>query len=211
VVELWPGKSIELKEWLAPPEMALELQQPGKVRLHVHYRYRGGITGKDPKTGKTFDTGKMRGMPAFELVSKPVEFEVLRPLDVVVSVKKPLKANTPTRLSEILDVKLVNRSKGGIHVTAPTLSGDARLTFEIEADGAAPTLSEQDQPYGKKQLLNPGDEAAILGDAPLANGIDGTWEYPNPGKVKLRAVYTTSTWKPGAVINSEWLEVEVVE
>jgi len=211
VVELWPGKSIELKDWLAPPEMALELQQPGKVRLHVHYRYRGGITGKDPKTGKTFDTGKMRGMPAFELVSKPVEFEVLRPLDVVVSVKKPLKANTPTRLSEILDVKLVNRSKGGIHVTAPTLSGDARLTFEIEADGAAPTLSEQDQPYGKKQLLNPGDEAAILGDAPLANGIDGTWEYPNPGKVELRAVYTTSTWKPGAAIKSEWLEVEVVE
>jgi len=209
VVELWPGKSIELKDWLAPPEMALEMQQAGRVRLCVHYRYRGGVTGKDPKTGKTFDTGKMRGMPAFELVSKPVEFEVLRPLDVVLSVKKPLKAKTKTRLSEILDVKLVNRSKGGIEVTAPTLSADARLSFET--DGAAPTLSEQDQPYGKKRLLNPGDEAAILGDAPLANGVDGTWKCNKPGKVKLRAVYTASTWKPGAVIKSEWVEVEVAE
>lgn len=208
VVELWPGKSIELKEWLTPPEMALELQEPGKVRLHVHYRYRGGVAGKDPKTGKTFDTGKMRGMPPFELVSKPVEFEVLRPLDVVVTVKKPLKARTKTRLSEILDVKLVNRSKGGIEVMAPTLSADARLSFETDG-GPAPTLSEQDQPYGKRQLLNPGDEAAILGDAALSNGVDGTWKVNKPGKVKLRAVYTTSTWEPAAVIKSGWVEVEV--
>jgi len=210
VVELWPGKSIELKQWLVSPQRALELQEPGRVRLHVHYRYRGGLVGKDPKTGKTFDTGKMRGMPPFELVSKPVEFDLLRPLDVMVTVKKPLKAKTETRLSEILDVKLVNRSKGGIHVKAPTLSGDARLTFEADG-GPAPTLSEQDQPYGKKQLLNPGDEAAILGDAALSNGIDGTWECPEPGKVKLRAVYHTSTWEPGAVIKSGWVEVEVVE
>jgi len=208
VVELWPGKSIELKDWLAPPAMALEMQQAGRVRLCVHYRYRGGVTGKDPKTGKAFDTGKMRGMPAFELVSKPVEFEVLRPLDVVLSVKKPLKAKTKTRLSEILDVKLANRSKGGIEVTAPTLSADARLSFETDGS-AAPKLSEQDQPYGKKQLLNPGDEAAILGDAPLSNGVDGTWKCNKPGKVKLRAVYTTSTWEPGAVIKSGWVELEV--
>lgn len=72
VVRLGPGDNIKL-EWLPPPSVMLDLRKPGLVRLYVHYRYgRGASTrGQTPQT--PVNLGGMEGLPAFEIVSAPIE------------------------------------------------------------------------------------------------------------------------------------------
>jgi hypothetical protein len=194
IVALKPGEKLPLWRWLRPPDKMLELQEAGEVRLVVHYSCRA----------------VREGAPAFEVVSAPVVFEVVRPLEVVLKVRKPLQTRVQTRLSELFDVTLVNRSNDPVEVKSPTDSGDARLRFEIggEFAGWRPMI-------GKKQAavtraLKPGEAAALLGAGELANGFDGTWTYPVADTVRVRAVYHRSTWKPASVIKSEWVKIRVV-
>lgn len=208
VVKLDPGKKVKIEKWLIGPERALDLQKPGLVRLLVHYKYGGGKVGKGERSGVSGDLGKMTGMPAFEIVSKPVEFTVKRPYDVIVKVKGSLKAGEEAKVSDVLDVLLVGGATEGSGVKAPTLSADARLYFK--ADGvAAPRLTEQREQYGKEFILGPADTISILGKSTNANGIDGVWTVPKAGKVKVRALYAPTTWKSGPTIKSDWVEVEV--
>lgn len=210
VTKLTPGAKIELKDWLLTPGEMLEFQQPGPHRLWVHYKYSGGNAGK--RTLKEpLPVAKMQGVPAFEIVSSPIEFEVVRPLDLVLKPKAPLKIKSKTTLSEILDVQLVNRSNKPIEVASATLSADARLQLEIEGQfgGWAPNLNKQNTTYGIKKSLEPGNAVSLLGAGDLANGLDGDWEYPVEDTVKIRAIYHASTWKPAAIIKSEWVEVKV--
>jgi hypothetical protein len=208
VVKLDPGKKVKIEKWIIGPERALDLQKPGLVRLLVHYKYGGGKVGKGERSGVSGDLGEMTGIPAFEIVSKPVEFTVKRPFDVTVKVKGSLKAGEEAKLSDVLDVLLVGGATEGSEVKAPTLSADARLYFETE-EGAAPRLTEQREQYGKEFILGPADKISILGKSTNANGIDGVWTVQKAGAVKVRALYVPTTWKSGPTIKSDWVEVEV--
>jgi len=57
----------------------LDFQESGKVRLYVHYAYRQGKCGKrgEEVEEKPF-TGLMKDIPAFEIISDPVEFEIVK-------------------------------------------------------------------------------------------------------------------------------------
>jgi hypothetical protein len=153
----------------------------------------------------------MKGVPAFEVVSAPVEFEVVRPLDLVVRVRRPLKAHVETRLSDLLEVTLINNSDQRVEVSSPTLYGDAQLGVEMDGQlgGWAPRVSEQRTQEGMRKVLKPGERVPVLGKGEFANGLDGSWEYPQAETVRVRAVYRTSTWKAGAVIRSRWVTVRV--
>ena len=211
VVHLKPGTSITLKDWLASPSAMFELQQPGQVRLYVHYRYSGGTLGKGKETKAPPALGKMKGIPAFEITSAPIELEVVRPLDIRVKMKSLMKVKRKTTISEVLDIHLVNGSQKPIVVSSPTLSADARLRLEIKGEfpGWPPSLIEQKTTYGMKQELKPGEKVPLLGAGEFANGMDGFWEYPVEDTVKLRAIYYCATWKPASVIISDWVEINV--
>ena len=189
----------------------VEFQRAGHVRLQAHYAYRAGKGKKGGSGLEGKQLGLMEGVPAFEIVSAAVLFDVVRPLDVRVKVKRALKVHVKTSLSDLLEVTLVNQSKEAIEVSSPTLHANARVGFEIEGEfaGWSPDLSEQQSSYGIRRALKPGEAIPLIGPDRFANGLDGSWEYPVEGKVRLRAMYITTTWQPRATILSEWVEVRV--
>lgn len=203
---LKPGDKLELNTW-----PMLEFQQAGRVSLRAHYAYRGGKAG--PSAMEKGQLGLMADVPSFEIVSDPLVFDVIRPLDVRVKAKRALKADVETRLSDLIEITLVNQSSEPIACSSPTLHADARLQLEIEGEfgGWRPNLSEQRSPYGIRGKLKPGEAAPLLGSGEFANGLDGTWEYPKEGKVKLRAAFMPTTWEGNGSsrILSEWVEVPV--
>ena len=66
VVDLKPGESIKINDWLAPAHALFRFEKDGKYKLSVHYRYTGGND----------DPGRMGKIPAFEVVAEPVEIDV---------------------------------------------------------------------------------------------------------------------------------------
>ena len=155
----------------------------------------------------------MRGVPEFELVSEPVEFEVVRPLDVLVKVNRPMTVGKTHLASEVVDVLLVNRSEREIEVSSPTNSADARAAILFEGGEAAKLRYKiwDGETYGIKVKLKPGEAVPLIGPSEFANGHDAKWDTLAPGMVKVRASYTTTTWNPGATILSEWVEVPVLK
>jgi hypothetical protein len=203
---LRPGDRVSLPEGPLP-----DFQQPRRVRLRAHYAYQAGGGQNSRSRVPPDQLGLMAGVPAFAVASDPVEFDVVRPLDVGVRVKGRLKVHTKARLSDLLEVTLANQSRAPVTCTSPTLHGDARLGLEIQGEfaGWRPSIDAERAPDGAARALKPGEAVPLLGPGAFANGLDGTWEYPVPGTVRVRAVYTTTTWKPGASIRSEWAEVRV--
>ena len=201
VVELEPGRSIPIKDWLPPPERAVELQRPGEVRLFVHYRYSQGRAAKGGPPKVTPGTGRMGDTPGFHLVSSPVTIRVVRPLDLVLKAIKPrLAAGWSHRLSKILTVTVTNRSKKPVAVT----SGADELRFELEGNhGRAPRIDTSSKPAPIS--LRPGQTASLLG----AGRLDGQWSYPEAGKLRVRVVYTPSSPAAHGEIASGWVELEL--
>lgn len=76
VVVLAPGQSLDLTSRYLSARVTLALPAKGKVKLVAHYVYRAG---KKLDARATKGTGPMGKTPAFELVSKPVEIELVAP------------------------------------------------------------------------------------------------------------------------------------
>ena len=205
-IHLRPGDKLSLGYVVLP-----EFQQAGRVHLRFHYTYGGGngARGQSPKTPDQL--GLMAGVPNFEITSAPVVFDVVRPLDVRVKVKKALRANKETRLPDLIEVVLVNQSPEPVECSSPISA--ASLHFRIDIDGQyggwKPILSEQGIGQGICRMLKPGDTVSLLGPDKFANGLDGTWIYPAEDIVKVRAVYGNRACKPGASIQSDWVKVRV--
>ncbi len=207
VISLKPGERLELVIL-----QKFEFQRPGRVRLRAHYEYHAG--DKRAENGfRPENFPVLEGMAPFKLASNPVEFDVVRPLDVQVRVKRALKVHQNTRLSDFLSVSLVNQSQETIECSSPTLAADARVMLETDSKFTnwQLLLTEETAAYGVTRTLKPGEVVPLLGPGEFANGMDGTWEYPEKGLVRVRAVYTPTTWKPGPRIQSEWVEVRVEE
>ncbi|QEL18912.1 hypothetical protein [Limnoglobus roseus] len=63
----------------------------------------------------------MDSVPTFTLSSPPVEFDVVRPADVRLRVKRPLKVHQKTAISEVFDIQLMSRSREPASYLSPTL------------------------------------------------------------------------------------------
>lgn len=211
VVVLKPGESIAIKDWLPMPSSMLEMQRAGQWRLQVHYLF---TQGKQAKGGKRLTDESpeielpeaLQEMPTFELVSAPIALKLVRPLDVQLRVRSELKVKAKTPLAKLFDVQLVNASQQAQHFVEPTTSGDARLHFEIEGEmtGWQPTFADAGDSKSVTRKLGPGKSLPLLNSR-----MNGHWEYPVEDTVRVRAVFTTSTWKPGSIIKSDWVEMKV--
>lgn len=73
VVELKPGARLTLAPWIGSPTWSLDLSQPGRYRLVVHYAYRGGT----PTRSGRAPTGPIAAQAPYEIASAPVEIEVV--------------------------------------------------------------------------------------------------------------------------------------
>lgn len=78
LVKLPPGGTLKL-EWLVPPAYTLNLPKAGRVRIYAHYKYGAG---KEP--GGFFGSRvrvppELEGVPAYEIVSPPVEIQIVQP------------------------------------------------------------------------------------------------------------------------------------
>src|SRR5262249_12552763 len=140
-------------------------------------------------------------------------FEVRRSLDVRIRVKRQMKAHVVHRLSELLDVEVVNLSNQPQQLAA-------RASLELELDGGgwrpywftALNSSRVDEYYGFCQdpiELLPGATASLIG----TDRLDGLWEdYARPHPIKLRAVFRpASHHSRSPLYYSNWAAIEVLE
>ncbi len=213
---LGPRGEIPLDSWSGPLP---DFQQAGRVRLRRHYAYQAGKGRRSRCLVEAGELGLMEGVPSFEIVSAPVEFDVVRPLDVRVKVKRVLKVHQKVRLSDLIEVVLVNQSRGPVECSSPTRY-DAHLGFDIRGqfrgwgltlnDGRSSPSGGGGPAPGPRRALRPGEAVSLLGPGEFVNGLDGTWEYPVEDTVRLRAVYSTPTSdEERASIRSEWVEIRV--
>lgn len=203
---LKPGGQMALEWERLPPDF----QQPGRVKLRARYSYAAGRSGAG-RVERWPDErlGLMAGVPAFELVSAPVEFDVVRPLEVRVRVKRPLKVGEEARLSDLIDLTLVNVATAAVecHRSDLNTSGPGDVVVSSEA-GYQPKLSQQQGRRRGPLSLAPGKSVALIGAGDFANGVDGTWLHQREGLLGVRFGYTV---KPGVVVWSDWVDVRVEE
>jgi hypothetical protein len=195
----------------------LGFQQPGRVRLRAHYVYSAQMGKHYRIRGLTPDRlGLMKDVPPFALTSDPIEFEVVRPLDVRVRVKRSMKANVEYLLSDILDMTAVNLTSGAVPFADPLGYPTPRVSFELDATTGGWPPSFYEWPSGRRSPfagscrnlpaeLAAGSEVPLLG----TDRLDGTWINPRPGTVRVRAVFRPGVRDSRAAIMSEWVEVKV--
>jgi len=119
VIELKPGKALDLYNWMPAAHFGLDFQREGPTEVVLHYRYRRGTAGKG---GEALDRpdgrGPMGDLPAFELVSKPVRVNVVRLLEVRLEVTGALEVGRAAHLSDVLRLHITNKAKDPIAVSA---------------------------------------------------------------------------------------------
>lgn len=207
-VLLRPGDSVPLD---APVRQVF--QRPGRGTLTAHYDYRAGDPTRVRAGIPPGGLGLMAGVPAFTLASDPIEFEVVRPLDLRVRVTGRLKAGVAARLSDVLEVTLVNQSTEPAAYTPPTVGGDTQVGVAVDGpdDGPPLRISEHGAGGGRPRTLRPGEAVRFVGPGESSLGFDGRWERSRAGAVRVAAVYRTATADALIRLESEWAEVVVEE
>ncbi len=185
VADLKPGEKLPLTTgWVGGPR--LSFQYPGRVRLDGHYADRA-TGGKDGSPRPPEERGRMRGTPLFEVASEPVELEVVRPLDVRVRVKRPLKVGEEAKVSDALDVTVTNTTGKPRAVGIPGAVRGYRLGIRVHTGTRQETdwysVPVADVPEATP-TLQPGQSVS------LTPGAGGQWkpETPWPARVFVQHV-----------------------
>ncbi len=108
VVEISAGGELDVRSWARDPSR-YALQKPGAYRLTAHYAWR-----RQPVAGTDGDLGRMRDVPAFQIVSDAVPFTLERPLDVKIEVLGDVPANGAS-IGSVINVRGVNNTKKPLH------------------------------------------------------------------------------------------------
>jgi hypothetical protein len=173
---------------------------------HYEYRATGGKYGKPRPLA---ERGAMAETPLFAIRTEPVEFDVIRPLDLKIKVKQPLKVGVEKKISDVLEVTLTNATDKAVTIGAGGPTG-AKLSFTGGGPEANnPELTEYAEKFGSQVELKAGETAALVGPGNLSNGADGAWTGRKPGKYLVRATYSTEV-STGPRVEAV-IEVPVVE
>jgi len=208
VIELKPGEELALKDWYDPSRF--EFQFPGVVRLIGHYEYRA-VSGKTGKPRPDAERGKMAGVPLFAIQSEPVEFTVIRPLDVRVKVKKSLTVGVATMASEVIEITVTNTSDKPRTVGNISQNGfGVGITLYEEL---ATQLAFKDVPvYSQLKTLEPGETVTVFGGGNFASAADGPWKGLKAGTTRVRVSYSIPTLSSATyIIQGQDVEIRVEE
>lgn len=202
VVLLAPGESVELGDWVPLIGQDYVVQEAGTVQLTAHYVYRRRGVFDTPSSREDF--GRMGDVPPFTLVSAPVEFRVVRPLDVVVRDIRPAKVGENVRLGNVLDVQVVNRSEA-----IQELQSGWNTRFEVAEEARVGWLAPIGcGPQPKDVIrLDPGGVATIAGDRVGTVGFRESGTFMKPGEVQVRVSLNVD----GMLVRSAWTTLRVVE
>jgi len=184
VVDLGPGESLEFGTHMASATMTLDVKQPGRYDVQVHYEYRArGTTEKLPRSDPIGALGPLESTPPFKISSPPVRFDVVRPFEVFVEVTGTLAKGVTKPVSELVTVRVENGSvepltlrNNELEVTLHVLpvEGTARIRRTSMAFPAVVLTKE----------LAPGEGMTIIG--PQTGWFDEEWTPLEDGPVELR-------------------------
>ncbi len=208
VIDLKPGEELALTNWYRPD--SYEFQFPGKVRLIGHYEYRAAAL-RGLKQLPDAERGAMAGVPLFALASEPVEFEVIRPLDVRAKVKKALKVGVESKASEVIEITVTNSSNKRQAVGNVSVNGyGVGITPYSEH---VTTIAFANVPvYSSLKVLEPGETVTVFGGGDFASQADGPWKGLKAGTVRVRVSYGLPTDSSAThVVYAPDVEVRVEE
>ncbi|TVQ30689.1 MAG: hypothetical protein EA376_12605 [Phycisphaeraceae bacterium] len=205
IVLLQPGERRRLSA--GDPRRFFQKHEAGTWELRVHYEYmakpaRSGL-GEDSVFPDETAFGEMRGTPPFELVSNPISFDVVAPLEMEVTVIGELPVNEPAPLSELVRIELNNRSEAPVELLP--LGGD-RLRSGIRAilwvtpeDRRFKTIEAVDPPApAAPYVLAPGETVSMLGDPRFASDFDAIVQFEADGdapeSVSVKIHYSRTGW-----------------
>jgi hypothetical protein len=204
-----PGRSMSLTErWYLTPETALDLAEPGRVRIVAHYQYRRGAGSSWRYDPRVSVPDELRGTPAFEVVSEPVEVRIVRPLEAVLTVKGALRVDGATAIGSELDLSLVNRS--GEAIPLPGKGEEANIFFELSdrrGEWPGPWMWPKAR-LGEARALGPGESVSILSGEEAA-GERGSWrQRDGESMLRVRAAVRLSGAGDarGRAVKSNWVE-----
>lgn len=204
VMQLRPGEEMPLWDYAAE---TFEFLEPGKVRLVAHYEYRGGRFDKGGLRAVPFVLPSMQGVAPFAVASPPVEFEVVRPYELRVTVKKPLKVDAVNRLTDHFEVQLFNRTRKVIacksqeaKVTLHTRPWMHESSLKIPRDAATKELT---------CALQPGEGVSLVKAGLLAGGDEGTWAPGLQRVIRMQAECHMTIDGELVPLKSEWADVSI--
>jgi hypothetical protein len=214
VVTLAAGDSRELRDWMPLLRMIFDFQEAGKVRLVAHYVWRAGAASKGnpiaDAAGKQ-DPGAMRDTPPFELLSKPVEITVARPLDVVAEVKGKVRAGKAFAVEDVIAAKVVNRS--GKAATFRPKEWTAYSEIDVRVVPAQWTDVKDVAAPEASIALAPDGAAAVFGAGACVprQTMMLTFAKPGTARVAVRLVAGSAGAPTGPRIRSAWVDLVVEE
>ncbi len=134
---------------------------------------------------------------------------MIRPLDLLLTVKGPIVVKKKTKVSDLVEIRLVNRSDQALEVWTPNVQPVLSLCLDGQMPGWGPRFSSRKPTFAPLGLM-PGQDEPLMGEGVLANGRDGDWEYPVPDTIKIRARYYVSIGKQVSVLYSNWAEIKAI-
>ena len=163
VVALGPGASLDLRLADLFFNVVLSQSPAGSYRARAHYSVAAGDESAP---------ASLRGVPAYELVSEPVEFEYAPPFTVEVDAIRSWTPDETAAVGALIDARLVNRS--GARLSIPRPNSSARSAFvrrfpSERKDELAiewPELSEPEteaEPADSVVHLEPGESITVFG------------------------------------------------
>lgn len=205
IVDLAPGASATL-EWILSPATTLDMQEAGRIRLFLHYAYRAGETDSSAEAPDP-ESGAMKGVDAFELVSNPIEFDRSQPLELHLSARPHRGRGNVSQISDVVALELENVGTKARRITAPTTNS---LHFELgdEAGRISPSWNPGDETLPTHRLAA-GDTVPLLGESSPNAALNVHWYPPAADVFRIRASYQPFGEVMAAPVKSNWVEIDL--
>ncbi len=202
-VDLGPGDELPVE---FEPEM--DFQWAGKVRLQAHYEYSAGRGSLSKSRLEPHQLVNMRDIEPFSIASEPVEFEITRPVDLQVHVKKPMTIGRIHQVSDILDVRLVNRTNKAIAYDASYSSANLHLLVDRRCDSRPDCKTDSIDPDYPRSIPA-GATVSLMSPNLYAGGFDGTWRVDTEETIRMCALCVTDFNGTRCELLSDWVEIPV--
>jgi len=206
--DLGPGESLEFGSHISSAAVTLDMKEPGRYELLLHYEFRRkGTTEKLPQSDPIGALGRMGSVPAFHVRSNPVVFDVVRPFEVFVEVTGELERGVPRPLSEVVTVRVENWTD------APVTLSNTRLRIvphlvETTGHGRVERMPMDLPAIVLTNTLAPGEGLVVVGPGSAWFGEE--WTPEDAGPVRLRVGVSGHMADAGEVV-SHVVEIPVAK